>query len=94
MSPNKKYEEITIKSNVEKQKYKITASQCKKSRILIKNIFERNITVLSKQKYDDVRIEYVDIINNSEIQNSDDAIDYVWNVYNIQKVPDRKCKEI
>ena len=51
---------------------------------------ERNITVLSKQEYDYVRIKYEEIINASVITNSDDAIDYVWNLYYIQKVPDIK----
>ena len=41
---------------IEKRKYEITDSECKKLRSLIKNVVGRNLTVLLKQKYDDVRI--------------------------------------
>ena len=51
------------------------------------------ITVHSKQEYDDVRIEYIKNINASEITNSDDKIDDVWNVYNIQKYPNIKHRK-
>ena len=60
-------------------------------RSLNKNVVERSINILSKQEYDDVWIEYVEIINSSVIPNDDDAIGDVWNLYNSQKVPDRKC---
>ena len=46
--------------------------------------------MILKQEYDDVRIEYGEIINTSEISNGDDAIDDVWNVYNHKKFTDRK----
>ena len=51
---------------------------------------ERNITILSNQKYGDVCIEHREIIHASVISNGDDAINDVWNVYNIQKVTNRK----
>ena len=41
---------------------------------------ERNITILSNQKYGDFWIEQGEIINASVISNGDDAIDDVWNV--------------
>ena len=44
-----------------------------------------------KKKCNDIRIKYGEIVNASENSNGEDAIDDVWNVYNIQKVPDRKC---
>ena len=60
-------------------------------RSLNKNVVERSINILSKQEYDDVWIEYVEIINSSVIPNDDDAIGDVWNLYNSQKVPYIKC---
>ena len=51
---------------------------------------KQNITVLLKQECDDFCIEYGWILIDSVITNSDDAIDDVWNVFNIQKGPDRK----
>ena len=50
----------------------------------------RNITILLKQEYDDVWIEYVYIMNTYVITKGDDAIDYVWSIYNGERVPDRK----
>ena len=41
-------------------------------------------------KNNNVRIEYGEIINASEISNGDDAMDDVWNEYNHQKVPDKE----
>ena len=51
---------------------------------------ERNITFIQKKEYDDVRNRYVQNINASIILDGDDAIDDVWNVYNIHKVPSIK----
>ena len=51
---------------------------------------KKNITILSKQEYDDVWVEYVEMINTSIITKGDHAIDSFWNVYNSQKYPDRK----
>ena len=43
-----------------------------------------------KKRYKHVQIEYGEIMNTSEISNVDIAIDNGWNVYNHQKVPDKK----
>ena len=51
----------------------------------------RNNTVFSKTEYDHVPTEYGENINASEILNSDDAIASVFNEYNPQQVPDKKC---
>ena len=53
----------------------------------------RSIKVLSKTEYAHVRNEYGEIINASEISNSDNGIDNVWNEYNAEKVPDIKYYE-
>ena len=65
-------------------------SECKKLSSSIENVVRINITILSKQEYYDVQIEYEEIINASVITKRDDAIDDVWNIYNSQKVPNRK----
>ena len=54
----------------------------------------RNITVISKQSYDHVRIEYGEIVNASVIPNSDGSIDDFWNVYKSQKVPDKNVANL
>ena len=56
-------------------------------------MIERNITVLSKKQYDDVHIEYGEIINTSVIPKVDGAIYAVWDVYNSHKVTNRKCSK-
>ena len=50
----------------------------------------RNINILSKQEYDDIQIEYGKIIYASIIPKGDDAIYHAFNVFNIQKVFERK----
>ena len=50
----------------------------------------RSITVLLKIEYDHARTEYGEVINASEISNSDDAIYDVWNEFMKRKVPDIK----
>ena len=76
---------------VDKRKYEKTVRKCKKFCTSIKSVFGRNITVLSKLENDHVRTIYGEMINYSEISNGDDAINDAWNVYNHQKVPDKKC---
>ena len=51
------------------------------------------MNIISKQEDDDIRIEYGKIINDSIISNGDYAINYVWGIYNIQKVPNKKRGE-
>ena len=75
MSPKHKQEEIIIKSNVEKQNYKKTVIECNKLRNLIKTEVGRNITIISKQEYDNVSIEYGENINGYVISKGNDAID-------------------
>ena len=41
-----------------RKKYEKVVSECNKLVSLIKNVVDRNITILKKQEYDDVRIEY------------------------------------
>ena len=53
MSPNNKQDKKTLK-NDEK-----TVNECKKSHNLIKSVAGRKITIISKQEYGNVRIEYV-----------------------------------
>ena len=43
-------------------------------------MFGENITFLSKIEYNNVPIEYGEIINAYDISIGDDAIDDVWNV--------------
>ena len=45
---------------------------------MVKIIVDRNIEVLSKTKLDNVRLEYGEIVNSSEISNRYE-IDNVWN---------------
>ena len=45
---------------------------------MIKRVVGRNITVLSKIEFDNVRFEYGEILNSSEILNGDE-IDDLWN---------------
>ena len=49
----------------------------------------RKVRNLSQKDYDNVRIEYEEIVNTSVIPMGDDVIDDVWNTYNIQKVTDK-----
>ena len=65
--------------NVEKLNYAKTVSECNKLSGLITNIFGRNITILSKQEYDYVRIKYGEIINGSLLTKGDNSIDHVGN---------------
>ena len=51
---------------------------------------EKNVTIFSKQENDDFRIEYIEIMNGYIVSNNYDAIDDVWDVFNIQKVLKRK----
>ena len=51
------------KNDVEKRNYEKTVSECKKLRSLIKELVWRNITILSQQEYDNVRIEYGEIVD-------------------------------
>ena len=47
------------------------------------------ITVLLKIEYDQIRIEYGEVLNACEISNGDDATSDVWNEYNHHKCSDR-----
>ena len=55
-----------------------TVIDCNKWYSLNKRVVGRNITALSKTELDNVRFEYGEIVNSSEISN-DDEIDDVWN---------------
>ena len=58
--------------------YEKTVIECNKWCSLNKRVVGRNITALSKTELDNVRFEYGEIVNSSEISN-DDEIDDVWN---------------
>ena len=57
MSPKKNKKKFQETVCWEK-KYEKFVSECNKLVSLIKNVVDRNITILKKQEYDDVRIEY------------------------------------
>ena len=67
-------------------------SECKKLRSLIKNWLGEKVK--KKQKYDNFRIEYGDIVNESVTPKGDDVIDGVLVVYNSHKVPDKKVVKL
>ena len=48
--------------------------ECKKLRSLIEDVVRRNITILSKLEYDNIRIEYGEIINKPVIPKGYDAV--------------------
>ena len=52
--------------------------ECNKWRSLIKILVGRNIKVLSKTELNHVQLKYEEIVNSSEISNSDEIYD-VWN---------------
>ena len=49
-------------------------SECKKLRSLIKAVVGRKITILSKLEYDNIRIEYGEIISKPVIPKGYDAV--------------------
>ena len=54
---------------------------CKKLWSLIQKVIDRSIAITSQNEYDDVGIEYRQIINESVIPKvNDDIWDEVWNV--------------
>ena len=59
-------------------KYEKTFIECNKWRSLIKRVVGRNVKVLSKTELDNVRLEYGEIVNSSEISTGDEIND-VWN---------------
>ena len=50
--------------------------------------------VKKNQKYDNFRIEYGDIVNESVTPKGDDVIDGVLVAYNSHKVPDKKLVKL
>ena len=85
---DKKKDEMV--DTVDKQRYKQTFSGCKKLRTFIKPVVRRKIKLRLEQGYYNVVAEYGNIMNASEISNSDDTKSDVWNDCNPEKVPDTK----
>ena len=73
-----------------KHKYEQAVSECDKRRRLIKAVFGKNITVISKRELDTLRTEYGENINNYEISNSIHEKYDVWNESDIETVTDKK----
>ena len=70
-----------------------TVLKCYKWLSLVKIIVGRNIKFLSKRELDNVRLEYGEIVNSSEISNRDEIGD-VWNKSDDGKGPKQNAENM